>query len=251
MRHARRGSILLLVMLLAALFALPVSAAGISKGNITLTVGHSTKLKVFGAGKKVKWSSSNKKIAAVNKSGTVRAVKAGSTRVLARVGRKTYSCKVKVIPAKVAGNAKRTTAKSSGAASYTMSAREKKVYRILMAAKKQYPEGKAWGNRIFYAWDGGSFAGGYGGAAFVFLLSDAAFGSAQARIHSSMDHIMVGDILRVDHNTHSVIVLKKTSGGVVVAEGNYSGKVHWGRTISWKELGKSLDYIVTRYEKAA
>ena len=113
--------------------------------------------------------------------------------------------------------------------------------------RSRYPEGTAWGSRVFYEWDGGIFAGGLGCAAFVFMLSDEAFGQKPAIIHENAERIMVGDCLRVNNDTHFVMVLKKTSAGVVVTEGNYGAKVHWGRMISWEELGRTPTYVVTRY----
>ena len=51
-----------------------------------------------GTTKKVTWSSKNKKIATVNSSGKVKAIKVGNTTIVAKVGKKSYSCKVTVIP---------------------------------------------------------------------------------------------------------------------------------------------------------
>ncbi len=246
MYKSKKWVVLVLTLLMAVLAAFSVSAAGINKTKLTLTVGKTAKLKVSGA-KKVKWSSGNKKIAKVSSAGKVTAVKAGSTKITAKAGKKKYTCKVTVVAAKTSGAAGVTSGNTSYGAEYAMTSAEKKVYKTLISMKSRLPEGKTWGNNIFYAWDGGLFAGGYGCAAFAFKLSDAAFGTASARLHENKNNIMVGDILRVDHNSHSVIVLKKTSTGVVVAEGNYNGTVHWGRMISWKELGSTLDYVVTRY----
>ena len=68
----------------------------ISKKKLTLTVGQKKKLKVKGTKKKVKWSSKNKKIATVTKKGVVKAKKKGTTKIIAKVGKKKYTCKVKV-----------------------------------------------------------------------------------------------------------------------------------------------------------
>ena len=45
---------------------------------------------------KVKWSSSNKKVATVNSKGKVVAKKKGTAKISAKVGGKTYRCKVTV-----------------------------------------------------------------------------------------------------------------------------------------------------------
>ena len=55
------------------------------------------KLKISGAvGYKVKWSSKSKKIATVDKNGKVTAKKPGKTYIIAKVGTKTFRCKVVV-----------------------------------------------------------------------------------------------------------------------------------------------------------
>lgn len=46
---------------------------------------------------KVKWSSSNKKIATVNSKGVIKAKKVGSCWIKAKIGKKTLKCKVKVV----------------------------------------------------------------------------------------------------------------------------------------------------------
>ena len=122
------------------------------------------------------------------------------------------------------------------------------IYNAMIAFKEKYPEGTAWTNDNYYSWKGGIFSGGYGCAGFAFMLSDAAFGSLPARQYSDVSSdIKVGDILRINNNSHSVIVLEVNDTGVVIAEGNYKGTVHWGRTLTWSALKSSLDYIMTRY----
>lgn len=122
------------------------------------------------------------------------------------------------------------------------------IYNAMIAFKEKYPEGTAWTNDNYYSWKGGIFSGGYGCAGFAFMLSDAAFGSLPARQYSDVSSdIKVGDILRINNNSHSVIVLEVNDTGIVIAEGNYKGTVHWGRTLTWSALKSSLDYIMTRY----
>ena len=67
-------------------------------------------------------------------------------------------------------------------------------------------------------------------------------------VHTNWDKIKVGDILRVDDDCHSVIVLKVNSSYVTVAEGNYNESCHWGREIPISELKSTGTYIMTRYE---
>ena len=69
----------------------------ISKKVLKLKVGQSYTIKIKGKKKKVKWSSSNKKIVVVNKKGKVLAKKAGKAVIIAKIQKKKYKCKVIVI----------------------------------------------------------------------------------------------------------------------------------------------------------
>ena len=133
---------------------------------------------------------------------------------------------------------------------------EEAVYQAIMAKQNEYYEGREWDNSDFYSWNGGIYGGGYGCAGFAFAMSDAAFGTLPARIleKKDFDSIRPGDVLRINDDSHSVIVLQKYSDYVVVAEGNYGGKIHWGRTLTKTSLENpdrtaygSLTYIMTRY----
>lgn len=139
------------------------------------------------------------------------------------------------------------------------------AYNAMNAFQSQegYREGTPWTNFTPYGKDsptnqdaywfkGGSVKGASGGvgcAAFVFILSDAAFGSLPARTIDNggftYEQIKVGDILRVN-NSHFVIVMQKSAGGVTVAEGNYNKSVHWGRAMGKNEV-MAANFIVTRY----
>lgn len=68
----------------------------LSKTSISLQVDKSYTLKVKNNKKKVKWSTSSKKIAKVTKKGEVTAVRKGTCRVYAKVSGKKLSCKVVV-----------------------------------------------------------------------------------------------------------------------------------------------------------
>ncbi|MCI8874237.1 MAG: leucine-rich repeat domain-containing protein, partial [Lachnospiraceae bacterium] len=90
-----------------------------------------------------------------------------------------------------------------------------------------------------------------GCVAFAFILSDAAFGSLPARMYApnefKYEDIKPGDILRVNGNSHTVIVLEVTDAGVIVAEGNYNASIHWGRPISKEQVMNSVSAYITRY----
>lgn len=126
-------------------------------------------------------------------------------------------------------------------------AREKEVYQILIAQKAVFPEGMSWTNANYVPWKGGHYIGGFGCAGFAFALSDAAFGDVRATVHYDYTNIRVGDILRVNGDTHSVIVLEVRTDSVIVAEGNYNSSIHWGREIPISSLPGEGNYIMTRY----
>ena len=69
----------------------------LSKTSAAMYPGQSTKLKVKNTSAKVKWSSSNKKIAKVSSKGTVKAVKLGKCTITAKVKGKKLKCKVAVV----------------------------------------------------------------------------------------------------------------------------------------------------------
>ena len=78
----------------------PIQADAAVKLNYkkkVMHVGEKLTMKVKGTRKKVKWSSSNKKIAAVSKKGKVTAKRVGVVRITAKVGKKTYSSKLAVV----------------------------------------------------------------------------------------------------------------------------------------------------------
>ena len=135
---------------------------------------------------------------------------------------------------------------------------EEQVYQILNSFRSVYPEGTYWTNEtqkymlsvpVYDEKEGKShYMVGYGCVAFCYRLSDAAFGSLSARsvYNFTYDDIRVGDILRIDNNQHSVIVLQKFSDHVVLAEGNYRSSVHWDRTLTRAQVMRA-NYITTRY----
>ncbi|MCI8951240.1 MAG: leucine-rich repeat protein, partial [Lachnospiraceae bacterium] len=137
------------------------------------------------------------------------------------------------------------------------------AYETMIELKDQYPEGMTWTNfepygskgklGSAYTWKGGPIYGAksaVGCMAFAFILSDQAFGNLPARPikrgEFTFEDVKVGDILRVNSNSHSVIVLQKSAGGVIVAEANFKKTVHWGRAMSATDV-KNADFIITRY----
>lgn len=72
------------------------ATASISKKQVSIIAGKSVTLKVNGTKKKISWSTSNKKVAKVNKNGKVTAVKAGKATITAKVDGNKLTCKVTV-----------------------------------------------------------------------------------------------------------------------------------------------------------
>jgi|GEM_PF-5979968 len=126
------------------------------------------------------------------------------------------------------------------------------VYQRIMAQQSSYPEGMHWTNENSYEWNCTVFANthytGYGCVAFAMIMSDAAFGDREGRIVEGVDYdrLRPGDILRINNDTHSVILLEVCSDHVVIAEGNFNSSIHWGRTLT-REEASAGDYVITRY----
>ena len=135
---------------------------------------------------------------------------------------------------------------------YAEGSKENAVYKLLLSFKTKYPEGMKFTNADYRSWVGGIYRGGYGCAGFCFELSDAAFAPnlAVMRTTNLTTGLKPGDIIRLDYNTHSVIVLEVYSDYVVVAEANYNKSVHWGRRITFAEIEKTGTNIITRYQES-
>ena len=143
------------------------------------------------------------------------------------------------------------------------------IYGRMTALKDddRYKEGTYWTNdepysdsKGYYRWRGGTINGknivAVGCVAFAFTLSDAAFGGLPARIYATgqftFEDIKTGDILQVNGDAHTVIVLEVHDTGVIVAEGNigtgdHQGKIHWGRAMSKEDVMGSTSHYITRY----
>lgn len=89
-------AVTMLVTLMTPSPVLAKSKVALNKTKATIYVGSSLKLKLNGTSAEVKWSSSDKKIATVSKSGKVTGKKAGSVTIKAKTGNTTYKCKVTV-----------------------------------------------------------------------------------------------------------------------------------------------------------
>lgn len=129
---------------------------------------------------------------------------------------------------------------------------EANVRAVIEGFRSEYPEGMEWTNDNFYQCHALRI-NGYGCVAFALICSDAAFGDLPvSRKHSDFDAIRAGDTLRVNGNTHTVIVLEKKEDSVIIAEGNYNGAIHWDRELDREKLeGDRSFYVETRYPETA
>lgn len=124
---------------------------------------------------------------------------------------------------------------------------DEEAYAILMQIKAEYPEGTAWDSSELYV-SGSRY--GYGCGAFVFMIQDRLYGAAARPMRESsleFDSLRVGDHIRVENNTHSIIVLSRGDGYITAAEANYNGTVHWERQITEEELRSQFVYRETCY----
>ena len=127
-----------------------------------------------------------------------------------------------------------------------------RVYNAIISLKEEYPQGRSWNNDDQYVWNREIAIGlgygqytGRGCVAFAMIASDAAFGNIPAYNFTDMSKIRVGDILRINNNTHSVIVLKVIGAtSFTIAEGNYNSAINWERDIDLTETG--FNYGFTR-----
>ena len=103
-----------------------LSSVKMSKSSIAMIKGKGYTLSVKGTSKKPTWTSSNKNVATVSSKGTVTAKNNGTAIIRAKIGSKTYSCKVTVVPASLSSTeaqieaGETVTLKIKGAGSHTV-----------------------------------------------------------------------------------------------------------------------------------
>ena len=119
------------------------------------------------------------------------------------------------------------------------------LYSKMMAKQSEYPERMTWTNNDCYFFKVQSTRG-CGCAGFAFILSDACFGDLPAKTLNECRNFKVGDIVRINNNSHSVIILKIESNIITIAEGNFNSSIHWGRTFKISELEANCNYIIRR-----
>lgn len=134
-----RSLAILLVLVLTLGFS-PVTnveakaAPRLNYKKVTLVQGKKKRLKVrnLRRRRKVKWYSTKKSVATVNRKGIVKAKKKGKTFIVAKVGKKKYRCKV-IVKKKVSKKKKKTKKSNK---------KTNKKAKINKSTKKQLPAGK-------------------------------------------------------------------------------------------------------------
>lgn len=101
MKEAKKilSIILTLVLSISMIQITNVSASNkvkLNKTKATIYVGKTVTLKLKNNENKVKWSSSNRKMATVSSKGKVKGKKAGKVTITAKVGKKKYKCRILV-----------------------------------------------------------------------------------------------------------------------------------------------------------
>lgn len=194
--------------------------------KLELLVGKTYRLKAKPSGGKIKWSSSNRKVATVSGKGIVTGKKIGTVQIRAKsVSKKqTAVCKVRI----------------------TGKLTQSQVERKILSMQKRYPEGKKWSNNNYYYWKSIN-THCYGCVALVGKMSDKIFGKKKrVKRHHSFRKIKSGDHVRLG-NYHSVMVIRKKGNVLTVVEGNYNWSIHWKREITKAELKADGFYVETRY----
>lgn len=191
--------------------------------------------------KKIKWTSSNKKVATVSKKGAVKTKNYGQATITAKWNGWKYTCNITVRPGKTFKSDRPENDKSQN---------DIAQYNILRSFQAKYPEGMTFTNETTYYWKGGIWDWGGGCAAFAFELSDSLFGDKPAVLYQSVPHpekLRTGDILCESDLSHMVIILQNNTDYVTVAEANYQKSVHWNRQITYEEITKLHYKYITRW----
>lgn len=104
MRRTKKMAVVLLAFLLCLVTLIPTNVQAKKKVKLnstkkTIYVGNTCTIKLLNNSKSVKWSTSNKNIKITKKSkksATIKGVKNGTSYLKAKVGKKTYKCKVMI-----------------------------------------------------------------------------------------------------------------------------------------------------------
>lgn len=142
-----RSLAILLVLVLTLGFS-PVTnveakaAPRLNYKKVTLVQGKKKRLKVrnLSRRRKVKWYSTKKSVATVNKKGVVKAKKKGKTYIVAKVGKKKYRCKV-IVKKKVTKKKKKTKKSNKKVKINKSTKRQLPSYKLAFMPEKNYAAG--------------------------------------------------------------------------------------------------------------
>ena len=115
----------------------------------------------------------------------------------------------------------------------------------MILKKDEFPEGRVWTNGNCY--DSRYLGNGCGCAGFAYLMSDVCFGTRKTTFLEECLDFKVGDVVRFG-GYHSMIILKVDHKNdiITITEGNYGGRIHWGRTFTTENLKWGCTYIQRR-----
>ena len=92
----KKCRIVVFLIMLVGFLVMPAknvsAAANMNKKSISIDVKKTYALKVSGTKQKIKWSSSNRKIATVSPKGVVKGINPGKCTVIAKYGKKKLTC---------------------------------------------------------------------------------------------------------------------------------------------------------------
>lgn len=131
----------------------------LNKTSISLQKGTTYQLKSNYKGKKIKWTSKNKKVAVVNSKGKVTAKKNGNTYITCKAGKKTLKCKVRVFTARMSVSKKTIYVKNNyrlKVKGYRVSGWKSSNNKIATVSKSGVVTGKKAGVAKIYAYVGNS-----------------------------------------------------------------------------------------------
>ena len=91
---------------------------------------------------------------------------------------------------------------------------------------------------------------GYQCHGFALKVAQDLYGSLKKwKYVESYRTIHAGDVIRINNNSHTIIVTKVYSGSIQYADCNSTGdcQIQWGKTMSRQALRKAFTYMYTKY----
>lgn len=211
-----------------------------------LKVGQKANLKIrnLTSSYSLSWSVDDANVANINAEGVITAISPGKTAITVIVNDKTKL----VTRITVVSNKKKMK----------RSVEEQKIYKKIRSLRKEFKENSLWGDEKEYFCEKNNTIGS-GCAALGFQFTDILFGK-DAPMNKSEDlsgiknKIRIGDLIRINQNTHTAIVIDKEEDGMILLEGNFffgdakEGRIHWGEKLTFDKFMEVGDYYVTRYK---